>query len=121
MISKPIAELQSQIRQYQVAVGLILSSMFFGTGGGLMSALKTNKLNLDIITSGLIACLFFANLYARRLTVVRAIHVMRDGPTSINKLRALQQAPPNDETKTMADAIIKDYFTEEKVKEFLKP
>ena len=121
MISKSIDELQSQIRLYQVAVGLIVSAMFFGTGGVVMSAKKKNKLDSDIITAGLMACLFFANLYGRRLTVVRAIHVMRDGPASINKLRALQQAPPNDETKTTADAIIKDYFTEEEVKEFLKP
>ena len=33
MISKSIDELQSQIRLYQVAVGLIVSAMFFGTGG----------------------------------------------------------------------------------------
>ena len=70
---------------------------------------KKNKLNSDIITAGLMVSIFCESL--RPTADSCSIHVIKMAP-SINKLRALQ-APPNDETKTTADAIIKDYFTEE--------
>lgn len=121
MILKCSDDLHAQVCCYRLGMGLIAGTLLFACGDGVVNSFNKNRDNSKIITALSLMTLFLINLFLHWQAVEKAIHVLRYGPTDIKKLKALQQRPLNDESKTMVVKIIQKYFEEDELKALLKP